>query len=150
MKDNLKSILDVQAMDTIDKEIIRNTKEIYSLAYQHYLFSTALASQFWRQIISRFYYAGYHSTRCVRFYVKGSFMTDSEDHKRFKELPDDFPDRSMYINQLEILREDRNLCDYDHTAKEDDLVLGRPDTKVLIEKLLQDVKTYMLSRGVRL
>jgi hypothetical protein len=81
--------------------------------------------------------------------VNGDYSVDSSDHKKIESLPDDFPDKNKYANRLSVLREDRNLCDYDHTAKLADLVVGANDATVLVQQFLKDAQGYLMQRGIR-
>lgn len=63
-------------------------------------------------------------------------------------LPDDFPNKNRYANRLGVLRDDRNLCDYDHTAKLADLVVGLNDAVDLVQQFLKDAQGYLKGRGV--
>ena len=65
-----------------------------------------------RSIVSRAYYAMYHSMRSVVYLVsKGD---DHQDHSDLpKQIPDDFPDRDRILNMLKTARADRNAADYD-------------------------------------
>ena len=56
--------------------------------------------------------------------------------------------KSTYTNRLVVLREDRNLCDYDHTAGEADLVIGRKESLELVSKFIANARRYLEGRGV--
>jgi hypothetical protein len=87
-------------------------------------------------------------SRAVRLCVNGEYSIDSSDHKRIEVLPDDFPNRNRYANRLGVLRDDRNLCDYDHTAKLTDLVVNVSDAAELVQQFLKDAHRYLKQRGV--
>jgi hypothetical protein len=87
-------------------------------------FAARQNNRWWRQKISRLYYGAYNVSRAVRLCVSGEFSDDSTDHKRIGDLPADFPNQALYKNRLNSLRDDRNLCDYDHTARAADLAAG--------------------------
>ena len=116
VKDNLSGLLDATALGLIESEIEGNTRALMVLARTHYRFAARQSAPNWRQKVSRLYYAGYNAARALRLYVNGEYSTDVKDHQKFENLPNDFPSRSRYINQLAILREDRNTCDYDHLS----------------------------------
>lgn len=65
-----------------------------------------------RSAISRFYYAMYHSLRASAFvFHKGD---DYEKHSKLPGgLPEDFPDKARWANQLKSAKEYRNRADYD-------------------------------------
>ncbi len=70
--------------------------------------------------------------------------------RKIEALPDDFPNKNRYSNQLGVLRDDRNLCDYDHTGKLADLVVGVNEADELVKQFLDDAKLYLRHRGVEL
>lgn len=86
----------------------------------------------------------------MRLSVYGEYSTDVSDHKKIETIPRDFPNQNTYSNRLGILREDRNLCDYDHTARMTDLILTPDDAKDLVEQFLVDARNYLRARGVTL
>ena len=112
------------------------------------LFARRQNNRDWRQKISRFYYGAYNVSRAVRLCVYGEYSTETGDHKRVDGIPDDFPNKSTYANRLTVLREDRNLCDYDHAADKADLVYGVDDSLDMVERFLDDAKAYLKGRGV--
>jgi len=75
---------------------------------------------------------------------------DSSDHKKIEALADDFPNKSSYGNRLSALRDDRNLCDYDHTARLGDLVVGVDEATDLVATFLGDARKYLRQRGVKI
>ena len=149
VKDNLSGLLDAAALETIESEIEANARSLLALARSHYRFAVRQSAPNWRQRISRLYYAGYNATRAVRLYVSGDYSTDVKDHQKFDKIPDDFPNHARYVNQLAILREDRNTCDYDHLSSTRDLALGSRDSTELICEYLKDVTAYLNKRGMK-
>jgi hypothetical protein len=148
LRDNLVTVVDATAISAIDAEICTNVAQLYALGLSHYHFATRQNIRSWRQKISRLYYAAYNASRAIRLCVTGDYSTDSTDHKKIGALPEDFPNKSMYANRLEVLRDDRNLCDYDHTASLPDLVVGVDDAVELVEQFLDDAQNYLKRRGV--
>lgn len=149
VKENLSGLLDETALARIESEIERNAQALLALAHKHYRFAIVQGASNWRQKVSRLYYAGYHATRAVRLYIRGDYSTEVRDHQKFDSLPDDFPSRSRYSNQFAILREDRNICDYDHLAVAGDLVLGSRQATDLVRGFLRDVEAYLGSHGLK-
>jgi hypothetical protein len=86
----------------------------------------------------------------MRLCVSGDFSEDSSDHKEIGDLPDDFPNQAVYKNRLNSLRDDRNQCDYDHTAHRADLGVGLNEAITLVAEFLRDARTYLKPRGVKL
>lgn len=146
---NLSHILDASACNVIRSEIDKNVKLLFDLGESHYLFAKQLAKSHWRQRISRLYYGAYNARRAINLHEDGSFGTDVDDHKK-TGLPDKLNNSSTYTNQLRVLREDRNLSDYDHTASEADLVLTQDEAERFVTDFLKDARLYLVSRGIAL
>ena len=104
VKENLSSILDRAALDSIETEIEGNVLALLGLAKRYYNFARKQSNPNWRQKISRLYYAAYNASRAVRLYVSGDYSTDIRDHQKFERLPNDFPNRAQYVNQIDVLR----------------------------------------------
>lgn len=149
LKENLSGILGSEALNQIESEIEVNVTGLLALAEKHFQFAQKLSANNWRQKISRLYYAAYNAGRAVRLYVKGEYSTDVKDHQKIMELPEDFPNIARYKNQLSILREDRNISDYDHISKAKDLALGTSIANTLVSDFLKDVKNYLKGKGLK-
>ena len=150
LHNNLANVLDTSALAAIENEIRLNVAQLYTLGRHHFLFAKRQGSRDWRQIISRLYYGAYNVSRAVRLCVQGEYSCDTGDHKKIEVLPEDFPDRNTYANRLGVMREDRNLCDYDHAAARRDLVYDLEDSGVIVEKFLHDARKYLRHRGVKI
>ena len=150
VKENLSGFLDQVVLDRIEAEIAANSKALYQLGRHHYLFAVKQSPFNWRQRVSRLYYAAYNASRSIRLFVSGKYSTEVKDHQRFNELPDDFPSKDRFANQLAVLREDRNLCDYDHTCRANDLILGTSESTSLTKKFLDASKSYLSLKGLNL
>jgi hypothetical protein len=148
LKENLVNVVDAVAISAIEAEICANVGQLYVLGRSHYYFAIRQNNRSWRQKISRLYYAAYNVSRAVRLCVGGEYSIDVSDHKKIETLPDDFPNKNRYSNRLGVLRDDRNLCDYDHTAKIADLVIGVNDAVDLVQQFLNDAQSYMKRRGI--
>lgn len=146
---NLRYILDAAACNAIQSEINTNVELLFALGESHYIFAKQLARQHWRQRISRFYYGAYNVRRAVSLHENGSFGTEVDDHKK-TELPTGLNNSSTYGNQLRVLRDDRNLSDYDHTAIETDLVLTQNEAEIFVTDFLHDARAYLVGRGISL
>jgi hypothetical protein len=145
---NLLHLLSTDSVQAIDSEIAANARGLFELGAQHYAFAISLGRSQWRQTISRVYYGAFGVVRSVRFFVDGHYSTETGEHKKVDELPTDFPNRSTYAVQLPVLRDDRNLSDYDHTATEADLVIPREDAVRLVGNLFADARSYLQARGL--
>jgi hypothetical protein len=150
MRANLVDTLDRAGIKAIDDEIKKNTAQLFKLGMFHCHFARRQNARAWRQKVSRLYYAADNVSRAVRLCVKGEFSTEVADHKKVDSLPDDFPNRNTYTNRLSALRDDRNLCDYDHTAQARDLIEGAEVWLKFVTEFCDDAKGYLESRGVSL
>lgn len=150
VKDNLVNVIDSVAISAIETEICANVAQLFVLGRSHYYFAVRQNNRSWRQKISRLYYGAYNVSRALRLCVNGEYSMDSSDHKKIEMLPNDFPNKNRYANRLGVLRDDRNLCDYDHTAKLADLVVGVHDATELVQQFLEDAQNYLKRRGVNL
>jgi len=150
VKTNLATVIDQKALDAIEAEILANSRALYRLGHRHFTFAVRQSNRDWRQKISRLYYGVYNSSRAIRLCVAGEYSTDPSDHAKIESIPDDLPNRSKYENQLRILREDRNLSDYDHTAGIADLALGIAGAVEMASAFMVDSKVYLKKRGVKL
>jgi len=145
---NLQGIVDQAALAAIEAAIKANVVGLFRLGASHYDFARALPVKDWRQRVSRFYYGAYNLTRCVRLDFDGEFHEDVTDHKKVAVLPNGFPNTATYEHRLGLLRKDRNLCDYDHTGEEVDLMNTVADTETLVGDLLGDTTRHLKSRGI--
>jgi hypothetical protein len=70
------------------------------------------AGRDWRSVIGRYYYAMYHSVRAVSYFVyRGD---DYQEHNKLPgAIPDDFPNKNLWANELKDARFRRNEADYD-------------------------------------
>jgi hypothetical protein len=148
LKNNLINVVDSAAISAIEAEICANVAQLYILGKHHCSFALRHNNRWWRQKISRLYYGAYNVSRAVRLCESGEFFEDSTDHKKIGNLPDGFPNQALYKNRLNSLRDDRNLCDYDHTAHLADLAVGIEDSIELVANFLQDARAYLKPRGV--
>lgn len=142
------AILPPDEIAKINAEVAKQTKLIFELGLGHFAFSRKLPKKHWRQRISRLYYAAYNVSKAVRFDSDGTHTADVKDHQKVGLLPDGFPNRARYENQLQSLREDRNSADYDHLATEDGLLLLPKDYEVLVLDFVRDAHDYMSGRGL--
>jgi hypothetical protein len=150
LKLNLVDVIDDNAIQAIEEEICCNAAKLYLLGKHHYIFATKQNKNAWRQKVSRLYYGAYNVSRAVRLCVSGEYSGESGDHKKIGDLPKDFPTRASYSNRLTALRDDRNLCDYDHTARCADLSIGVAESVELVDEFLKDTRAYLGQRGVKI
>lgn len=106
-----------------------------------------LANPSYRDSTSRFYYAMYHAIRAVVF-----FQHHGDDHEQHSTLPtripDDFPNRSYWQNQLKIARGMRNAADYDiYPKSEAAWRRGSEDLQTSAIRLLPVARSYLRSKG---
>lgn len=150
MLENIKHIINEDAVLSIKKEIDKNVKELFMLGEEHFLFSTQIPIKFWRQKVSRLYYGIYNVRKSVMLNFQGEYHTDVSDHKNIDKIPDDFPNLNKYKNYLHVLRDDRNLADYDHSATVDDLIIPIKDSEELVKQFIFDARDFLLVRGILL
>lgn len=145
----LGSILSRKSTAAFDAAVKENVIQLFSLGLHHFDFAKNLGNAHWRQIVSRSYYGAYSVSKAVRLAVYGQYSQEVKDHEKVGFLPDDFPDKNTYANRLRLLRDDRNLCDYDHTAVETDLGMSSSDTLVLVNEFVLHARTYLKARKYR-
>jgi uncharacterized protein (UPF0332 family) len=145
----LDSILPVDQTDLIRLEIYSNVKQLIRLAQSHLRFAKATTGkECWRQKVSRSYFACYLASRAIRLAISGQYNTDIKDHKNIGELPDDFPSVSTWQNFFITLRADRNMADYDHTAKTSSLEMSSTQYIDKTANFIMEVKLYLQRKGV--
>ena len=148
MKQTLASILPEDALAAIESEIEKHVKDLYRLGLQHFRFAISQPPRHCRKKASRLYYAAYNVSRSVRLYVHGEYSIEAGDHGKVGQLPDDFPNKATFSNQLRLLREDRNTADYDHVSQARTLVLSPSDADLLVKNFLTAGKYYLHGRGL--
>lgn len=140
----LENILPASELQKIDDELRRNVKQLIRLGEEHLRYSRTVSGRnSWRQRVSRAYYACYSTSKALRLAKNGMFSTDSKDHQKIGGLPDDFPEKDIWCDMLTKFRADRNIADYDHSAKERNLEY--PSSQYLDEAtaFLRVIKAYM-------
>lgn len=148
LRENLRHLLDPAGNLALEREYHENIRGLFRLGSEHLGFATSLPAGQWRQVVSRSYYAAYNVTRALRLAESGHYSQDSTDHKKIDELPGGLANRMTYKTQLPLLRDDRNVCDYDHSVTEADLVIPVAQTLTLVAQLAVDARAYLASRGV--
>ncbi|MGF7179962.1 hypothetical protein [Tunturiibacter psychrotolerans] len=148
MQANLTHLLSPASNAAIEAALTQSVIQLYRLGRNHYLFARRQNNRDWRQKISRYYYGAYNVSRSVRLCNNGDYSADSTDHKKIETLPSGFPNIASYQNQLSALREDRNLCDYDHTSSIGILALGLLTTQVLVADFIADARTFLVAKGI--
>jgi hypothetical protein len=149
LRRELAHILGKKSASAFDANVKLNVAQLFSLGLEHLTFAGTLGPTNWRQIVSRTYYAAYSVSKSVRLAVNGHYSREVRDHDKVGELPVDFPDKSTYANRLRLLRDDRNLCDYDHTVQEIDLGMNSTDALALVRTLVDHARGYLRKRKYR-
>ena len=147
---NVQHVLDAAAVDTLREEVRHNVKQLFELGDHHFQFALSIPDTHWRQRVSRFYYAAYNIRRAIALNHSGHFAMDVTDHKKIGELPDDFPSKNMFATELEGLRDDRNLADYNHVATDTDLLKIPADVEILVTNFRTEAFNYLTNRGITL
>jgi hypothetical protein len=146
----LDGLIEPDQIERINEQQKLQAQAMFLLGVQHYRFAKAQNHSHWRQRVSRFYYGAYNGSKAIRYLVEGAHSTDSSDHKKIGELPDDFTNRATYSTRLKELRDDRNKCDYDHSARAADLFIRQVDAETLTRDFLRETKAYLEGRGLHL
>ena len=148
LRENLRGILPADSINLISDEFEKNVKSLHQLGLEHYRFAKRLSPNNWRQKVSRFYYSAYNIVRAIKLFHYGDYNTDVSDHKKITKMPDGFPNKEKYQNQLPSLRDDRNLADYDHTGSKSELLLTLSETTDLVTELIADSKSFFRAKGM--
>jgi len=69
--------------------------------------------RFRRSFHSRGYYAVYNASKSIRYLVSGQVSEKGDDHQKVSDLPDDFPDVSVWGSFLRHMYKSRLVADYD-------------------------------------
>lgn len=101
-----------------------------------------------RSSISRSYYAMYHASRSLLF-----FMYEGDDHQEhkdfFKYLPKDFPNAQFWENELKQARLERNTADYDPYPLDQKEFAPNARTRLSqANKYLPLVRSYLKTKGL--
>ena len=148
----LREIDPAADVDFIEDAIAEQTKAWLRLAEKHLKTADvvrASAGADWRSVVSRSYYAAYTTARALRFYVAGTWLRSSADHKAAADLPSDFPDRDRWHLDLVAMRDDRNKADYDPWSDTYWQLEFSPDGHVLLAGTFMKVaRRYLRGRGL--
>ena len=145
---NLKGILDEVALENIKKAVVLEVRLLFELGIDHYSFAKSVDRKYWRQKVSRLYYAAYNIRRAVQLQDNGKYSTDVSDHKDIDNLPSGLNQRTIHGAVLKQLRDDRNLADYSHLGKEEDLFATTKELEQKVEEFLTDSKNYLKDAGI--
>lgn len=148
VRTKLTGVVDQNALDAIEAEITAQCESLFQLALNHYRMASECANHQWRHRISRRYYASYSCSKSVRYMSDGTISTEVKDHARIARLPADFGQRSRFETDLDVLREDRNMCDYDHLARVPDLNFTVVEVDHLVGDFLREGQIWLKSRGL--
>jgi uncharacterized protein (UPF0332 family) len=105
----------------IDQLRIKATADRFELSQTLYIAAKAAtrgSKPCYRSAASRAYYSMYHALRATAFFVHEG--DDHEEHVKLPSgIPEDFPSRATWENDLKSARLDRNRADYDPYPKND-------------------------------
>ncbi|MGI3128298.1 MULTISPECIES: hypothetical protein [unclassified Nitratireductor] len=146
----LDGLIEPDQIELINEQQKLQAQAMFYLGVKHYRFAKVQNHSHWRQRVSRFYYGAYNGSKAIRYLVQGTHSTDSSDHKKIGDLPSDFNNRATYSTRLKELRDDRNKCDYDHSARAQDLFIRQVDAETLTRDFLRETKAYLERRGLNL
>ena len=145
---NLQGVLSPAELNKIQVEVVANVVGLFNLGVGHFTFAKSLPSTEWRQKISRHYYGAYNVRRALVLNDSGTFSTDSSDHKEVNKIPAALANVGAHQQMLKTLRDDRNLCDYSHVAKESDLLSPVEAVELGVQQFVNDVKSFLIANGV--
>jgi hypothetical protein len=147
----LSGVLLPAEIEKITAELHRNVRHALRLSEGHLRFARAAKNHglgAWRQVVSRGYYCCYCASRATRLAKTGVFSMEADDHKRIGDLPDGFPSRAVWADILTKFRADRNLADYDHSARGGALEYSAGEYLAHASSFLKEVKQYLRSEGI--
>lgn len=147
---NLKNILDEAALEKIQNAVNHEIRLLFQLGLDHYIFAKSIDHTFWRQKVSRLYYAAYNARRAIQLRDIGKYSTDVSDHKDIENLPASFNQRIVHGSMLKQLRDDRNLADYSHAGQVKDLFATTLEFELKVEDFLGDCRDYLKKAGITL
>lgn len=147
---NLQGILVEEELEKIRVAVRKEVKLLYLLGQDHFQFAQSISHTFWRQKVSRLYYAAYNTRRSVQLQDSGKYSTDVSDHKDIDNLPQNLNKKTIHGSMLKQLRDDRNLADYSHLGKAEDLFATTQELEEMVENFLTDCKTYLITAGISL
>jgi hypothetical protein len=147
---NLQGILVETELEKIRIAVRREVQLLYSLGQDHFQFAKSISHAIWRQKVSRLYYAAYNTRRAVQLQDSGKYSTDVSDHKEIESLPQNLNKRAIHGSMLKQLRDDRNLADYSHLGREQDLFATTQDLEKMVEEFLGDCRSYLIAAGISL
>ena len=142
----LTGVLSQVEAQKIEEELRRNVRQALRLSETHLRSARAMNS--WRNVVSRGYYCCYCASRAIRLAETGIFSTETDDHKKVGNLPAGFPNRAVWSDVLTKFRADRNLGDYDHTARPRNLEYSSGKYLVFAGDFLNEAKRYLRARGI--
>ncbi|MDD5335315.1 MAG: hypothetical protein PHS32_16405 [Rhodoferax sp.] len=145
---NLKGILDDIALENIKKAVILEIQLLFQLGMDHYSFAKNIDQKYWRQKVSRLYYAAYNIRRAIQLQDSGKYSTDVSDHKDIDNLPPSLNQRTIHGSMLRQLRDDRNLADYSHLGQEGDLFATTKELEQKVDEFLIDCRNYLKKAGI--
>lgn len=145
----LSGILNELELQKIESELRKNSKQLIKLGEAHLRFANGLSGRdCWRQRVSRAYYACYSVSKALRLAKTGFYSTESKDHQKICDFPDDFPNKDIWKDKLTKFRADRNIADYDHLAKEKNLEYTSSEYLSEAYAFLQETKKYMRGKNL--
>lgn len=103
-----------------------------------------------RIAVARAYYGFYHAVRAVVFFSERG--DDHQDHQTLpKHIPQDFPQRNEWENDLKAARLERNKADYDPYPKSEKRFSDAAQSTIAnARKFLRVSKAYLVKKGCHL
>jgi len=100
-----------------------------------------------RATFSRAYYAAYNASKAIRYLVYGSVSLQADDHKKAPQLPDDFPDTSLWSQRITTLYENRLRADYDNwSTTANEYSMTEEEAVDTARNLLREARIYLTKK----
>lgn len=142
--------LHLDSGQSIDNLMLRVALARWKLAAEHRRDANQLMRQSrvpYRSAISRYYYAMYHAMRAAAYVFHGG--DDHESHSLLpSNVPGDFPNASLWRNELKDARLTRNAADYDPYPRSRNYWYARARTmKRRANRLVRETRAYLRGKG---
>lgn len=103
----------------------------------------------YRSLMSRAYYSMYHAARATVYFMHGG--DDHEEHSKLPtNLPDDFPNKNIWVNDLKLARLERNKADYDPYPNDIQFKSDSLNYLAKAHDLIRVTTLYLQSKGLHL
>jgi uncharacterized protein (UPF0332 family) len=135
------------SIDTLIRETVRARLLLADEMRNQGHLALGLNPPIYRLTVNRFYYALYHATRALVFFMHGG--DDYQEHKVVPtHIPGDFPDSQTWQNDLKDARTLRNEVDYNpYPAADINWQPAAVKMTIRADTLIPLVKNYLRGKG---